>query len=154
MAVFEDRVAVPHSLVEVFDFFSVPRNHEKMAAGHIGLVFTAAPERLAKGSRLEFQIQGFGPVQSAVHEIIEFERPHRYLELQVKGPMRAWRHEHLFVVEGENTVVIDRVEFEPPGGLLGLLATESRILRSLEEGIYSRNLLMQRMLQTGASHAP
>jgi ligand-binding SRPBCC domain-containing protein len=153
MAVFEDRVAVARPLVEVFDFFSVTRNHEKMTAGHIGLVFTAAPERFEKGSRLEFQIQGFGPVQSAVHEIAEFERPHRYLELQVKGPMRAWRHEHLFVAEGDRTLVIDRVEFEPPGGLLGLLATEARILRSLEEGIYSRNQMLQRMLETGAHHA-
>ncbi len=153
MASFEDRVVVEHPLEDVFDFFSVTRNHEKMSEGQLGLVFTAAPERFEQGSRLEFNIQGLGQVQSAVHEIIEFERPHRYIEQQITGPMRSWRHEHLFVVENDRTVVIDRVEFEPPGGLLGLLATESRILESLEDGFYSRNLTLKRLLESGAGDA-
>ena len=153
MASFEDRVVVEHPLEGVFDFFSVTRNHEKMSEAQLGLVFTSAPEQFEQGSRLEFNIQGLGQVQSAVHEIIEFERPHKYIEQQITGPMRAWRHEHLFVVENDRTVVIDRIEFEPPGGLLGLLATESRILESLEAGIYSRNLTLKRLLESGAGDA-
>ncbi|MGD9856369.1 MAG: hypothetical protein AB7U20_15595 [Planctomycetaceae bacterium] len=154
MARFEDRFAIAHPPAAVFDFFSVTRNHEKMSAGQLGLSFITAPERFEQGSRLEFKIQGLGQIQTAVHEIIEFERPHRYLELQVKGPMKAWRHEHLFLEEGNQTIVIDRIEFEPPGGLLGLLATESRILESLEEGIYSRNLTLQRLLGGGTGNVP
>jgi ligand-binding SRPBCC domain-containing protein len=154
MARFEDQFTIQHPPAAVFDFFSVTRNHEKMSAGSLGLSFIAAPERFELGSRLEFQIQGLGQVQTAVHEIIEFERPHRYLERQIKGPMKAWRHEHLFVEDEGQTIVIDRIEFEPPGGLLGLLATESRILESLEDGIYSRNVALQRLLSAGAGHAP
>lgn len=153
MARFEDRYAIAHPPAVVFDFFSVTRNHEKMSADHLGLSFIEAPERLVLGSRLEFRIQGLGQVQTAVHEIIEFERPHRYLELQVKGPMRAWRHEHLFLDEGNRTILVDRIDFEPPGGLLGLLATESRILESLEQGIYSRNVALERLLCAGTDDA-
>ncbi|MBX3437872.1 MAG: hypothetical protein KF861_10310 [Planctomycetaceae bacterium] len=154
MALFEDRFVVEHPPDAVFDFFSVTRNHERMSAGQLGLVFLSAPERFQQGSQLEFQIQGLGQVQAAVHEIIEFERPHRYIERQVKGPMKAWLHEHHFLEEDGATVVIDRVEFEPPGGLLGFLATESRILESLEEGIYSRNLALQRLLAEGTCNGP
>lgn len=151
MARFEDRVELDHPLDAVFDFFSITRNHEKMSAGQLGLVFTDAPERFEQGARLEFQIQGLGQIQKAIHQIVEFERPHRYLEEQIKGPMKAWRHEHLFVVENGRTVVIDQIDFEPPGGLLGFLATESRILESLEEGFYSRNQTLKRLLESGTA---
>ncbi len=150
MASFEDRVTVQRPVEDVFDFFSVTRNHEKMSEGNLGLAFTQAPEQFEQGSLLHFDIQGFGQVQSVVYEILEFERPLRYLEHQIEGPMKEWIHEHLFIPEGDTTVVVDKVQFEPPGGLIGLLVSESRVLESLEDGIYSRNQALKQMLESGA----
>jgi len=149
MASFEDRVTVQCSVEDVFDFFTITRNHEKMSEGNLGLAFTQAPERFEQGSRLHFDIQGFGQVQSVVYEILEFERPQRYLEQQVEGPMKEWIHEHLFIAEGDTTVVVDKVQFQPPGGLMGFLISESRVLESLEDGIYSRNQALKQMLESG-----
>ncbi|MCA9024050.1 MAG: hypothetical protein KDA86_02435 [Planctomycetaceae bacterium] len=149
MASFEDRVTIQRSVEDVFDYFSVTRNHEKISEGNLGVTFTQAPERFEQGSLLHFNIQGFGQVQSVVYEILEFERPLRYLEQQVKGPMKLWIHEHLFIPEGDATVIVDKVEFEPPGGMIGLLVTESRILDSLEDGIFSRNQALKQILEGG-----
>ncbi len=151
MASFEDRVTVQRSVEDVFDFFSVTRNHEKITEGYLGVVFTKAPERFEQGSLLHFDLQGFGQAQSVIYEILEFERPLRYLERQIEGPMQAWVHEHLFIPDGDATVVVDKVEFEPPGGLIGLLVSESRIIESLEDGIFSRNQALKQMLESGAS---
>ncbi len=148
MANFEDRVTIQRTVEDVFDFFSVTRNHEKITEGHLGVVFTQAPERFERGSLLHFDIQGLGQVQSVIYEIIEFERPLRYLERQIEGPMKKWIHEHLFIPEGDATVVIDKVQFEPPGGLIGLLVSESRILDSLENGIFSRNQALKQILES------
>ncbi|MCA9076508.1 MAG: hypothetical protein KDA93_15900 [Planctomycetaceae bacterium] len=151
MASFEDRVTIERSVEDVFDFFSVTRNHEKISQGHLGVAFTQAPERFEQGSMLHFDIQGFGQTQSVVYEILEFERPERYLEQQVEGPMKQWIHEHLFIPEGDTTIVVDKVRFEPPGGLIGMLLTESRILESLDEGIFSRNQMLKQILEGGAA---
>ena len=56
-------------------------------------------------------------------EIVEFEPLSYFLDLQRKGPMRFWRHRHVFREEVRNgqtgTVVRDEVEFSLPGGPLG-----------------------------------
>jgi ligand-binding SRPBCC domain-containing protein len=147
MAVFVDRTIIPRARDAVFQFLIQVRNLERITAGELGLSFVSAPERLVRGAVIEFRIQGLGMVQRAVHEVVEFDPPVRFVERQVQGPMRFWVHEHLFHEEEGRTVVEDRIEFQPPGGMLGLLATESRILESLEEGFFSRNRTLLRLIE-------
>ncbi len=55
-----------------------------------------------------------------------------------------WIHDHLFEATPEGGVrVIDRIEFEPPSGLAGLLVTEDRIRSSLEDGFDHRYLQLE-----------
>jgi ligand-binding SRPBCC domain-containing protein len=51
--------------------------------------------------------------------ITEFDRPHRFVDEQVRGPFARFRHVHRFEPEGEGTMVIDEVEFDAPFGSLG-----------------------------------
>lgn len=37
----------------------------------------------------------------------------------MRGPYAYWRHEHEFEVDGESTIVRDKVQYEMPLGLLG-----------------------------------
>jgi ligand-binding SRPBCC domain-containing protein len=92
-----------------------------------------------------------GQVRTAVHEVIEFASPERFVERQIEGALKLWVHEHLFEADGETTHIIDRITFEPPGGLLGLLATEDRILEQLEKGFFSRNRTIKRLLEQDVS---
>ncbi len=147
MARFEEQFTIARPRAEVFDFLIQPLNVEEISSPDLGLAIINAPERLLPGARIEFMIQGFGPWQTAAHEITEFQPPQRYVERQVKGVMKSWIHEHLFEEDGEKTIVIDRVEFQPPAGLIGKLATEERILRSLVESISYRNEALRTMLE-------
>jgi ligand-binding SRPBCC domain-containing protein len=147
MARFESSVVVSSSPHAVFDFLLRPANIALISPPQMGLSFIDAPELLATGTRLEFQVQGFGPPQRIIHEIIEVEAPRRFLERQVKGPLRHWVHEHLVEHESPGqVVVIDRIEFEPPGGLVGLLVTEHKILQSLSAGFDHRHRELKRLL--------
>lgn len=147
MPVFETSVTLDCPRERAFEFLLRPANIVRISPPELGLAFTSAPEIVELGSRIEFKIQGFGQVQTLVHEITRLVHPEQITETQVRGLFSRWVHEHIF---GTNTsgqvVVTDRIEFEPPGGLLGFLVTAGRILDQLEEGFEHRHAQLQKLL--------
>ena len=51
-------------------------------------------------------------------EISIWEPPTRFVDRQTRGPYRLWHHEHSFVERDGGTLVIDHVNYRPPGGRL------------------------------------
>lgn len=145
MASYRSELQLAVSPEEIFDFLSRPENAAKITAPEAGLRTVVAPEVLEHGSRIELELTGFGPPQRFVYEVIEFIRPGRFTEHLVKGPLSAYRHEHIFEETENGTLVIDAVEFSPPGGMLGFLVNEDRIRSGLEKGMRFRNQELIRM---------
>tara|TARA_R110002111_G_scaffold254461_1_gene320090 strand:- start:11485 stop:11931 length:447 start_codon:yes stop_codon:yes gene_type:complete len=140
MATFETSVQLSTTPQAIFDFLIDTDNILKISPPDTGLSFTSKPDKLYKGAILEFKIQGFGQVQKGTHEIIVFEEPDVFTELQISGPLKSYTHEHRIVASGDNQVTVtDLLEFEPPGGLLGFLITESKLLDLFDEGFYHRH---------------
>jgi hypothetical protein len=52
--------------------------------------------------------------------ITALDRPHRFVDEQVRGPFRTFRHEHVFRTEGAETVMIDTLTIGSP--VFGALA--------------------------------
>lgn len=151
MAIFETTVTVACPLEQAFEFFIRPANAAKLSPPNMGLQFIDAPEVLTAGSRLEFKIQGFGQVQTLVHEITTFVEPTHFVEQQVQGIFDQWVHEHLFQLVATGEVLItDRINFEPPSGLMGLILNRKRIQDHLEEGFYHRHEKLKKFLPVTA----
>ena len=147
MPQFETSLTLPRPPEDLFDFLARPANIVKISPQGIGLTFLSAPEIVEAGSRIEFKVQGWGQVQQMIHEIIAFDRPHQFIEKQVKGPFKHWIHEHHFATNADgHTVVTDQIEFEPPGGLIGLLITKTKILDHLEDAFYHRHAQLRKLL--------
>src|SRR5579863_8074678 len=146
MPVFETKVALTCPRERAFDFLVRPANVALIAPPELGLSFTSAPEIVQLGSRIEFKVQGFGQVQTMAHEITKLV-PHELItETQVKGLFAHWVHEHAFETDSRgNVLVIDRIDFQPPAGLLGLLITANRILEQLEDGFAHRHKQLQKL---------
>ena len=144
MALFETRVELACSPETVFEFLVQPANIRLISPPQIMLVFDSAPERLSQGARMDFRVQAYGVIRSASHEIIHWEEPLRFVERQVTGPLGAWEHEHLFEVSPGGVIVVDRIEFSPPSGMLGLLVNERKIRETLEEGFGHRHTLLEK----------
>ncbi len=102
---------------------------------------------ISLGSRLVFKIHVYGQVQQFEHEIVEFESPLRFREKAIATPMKSWIQDYI-LEPGENglVVLLNRIEFEPPGGLLGFILTPERILANLEEGFAHRREALQKAL--------
>lgn len=148
MAHFETSLTLEVTREQAFDFLIRPANHELLSPPGVGLKFVNPPEEFQLGTEFEFKIQAWGIVQTSRHEITEFRRPELFVERQVKGPLKSWRHEHRFEVGPDGKVIIiDAIEFEPPGGLLGMMATESKILDNLEDGFFHRHQQLKKLLK-------
>ncbi len=147
MPVFETSVTIDCPRERVFDFLLRPANLALIAPPELGLNFTSAPEVVELGSRIEFKVQGFGQVQTMAHEITAMV-PHVLItETQIRGLFAKWVHEHAFEADTRGSVlVIDRIDFEPPAGLLGLLITAGKILEQLEDGFAHRHEQLQKLL--------
>jgi ligand-binding SRPBCC domain-containing protein len=151
MPVFETSVTLECPRERAFDFLLRPANVARIAPPELGLSFTSAPEIVELGSRIEFKVQGYGQVQTMVHEITGLVHPQQITETQIRGLFAKWVHEHAFETNDRGQViVIDRIEFKPPGGLLGLLITSNKILEELEDGFAHRHRQLQKLLAEAA----
>jgi ligand-binding SRPBCC domain-containing protein len=144
----EASVFVRSPIERIFDFLTSSENFTKIVPADLQLRLVQAPPQMALGSRFEVQILGFGLPQNVIYEITEFIHPHRFQEAQVKGPLGRYVHDHDFAPQEDGTVrVTDRIDFEPPGGLLGFLLTAERLKTSLEQGLTHRHRELKRLLE-------
>ncbi len=149
MPQFESDIWLPCPTESLFEFLLRPANVQRISDPRLGLVFEQAPEVVTTGSRISFKVQAYGVVQKLEHEILSVERPRLIVEEQVKGPMKAWRHEHHLETSRDGVRMIDRVIFEPPGGMLGFLVKEATILDGLEDGFIHREQILKRLVESG-----
>jgi ligand-binding SRPBCC domain-containing protein len=147
MESFEARVELACSLAEVFDLVTRPTGIQQISPPEMGLSFKQSPERYALGTRIEFSVHAMGLIKEIIHEITVFDEPALFSERQVSGPFRHWVHEHLFEAHesGSGVVVIDRIQFEPPGGLAGMVMNANRIRENLEEGFDYRHGQLEKL---------
>jgi ligand-binding SRPBCC domain-containing protein len=114
-----DEVIIPRPLVEVFPFFSDARNLERLTPGWLKFeVLTPDPIEMAPGTLIDYRLRlrGF-PIRWRT-EITAWEPPHRFVDEQLRGPYRAWIHEHTFEAQGDQTIARDHVRYDHFGGRL------------------------------------
>jgi ligand-binding SRPBCC domain-containing protein len=110
---------VPRPREEVFAFFADPRNLEIITPPWLNFrITTPDPISMYIGARIKYRLSIRGIPLTWVSEITVWDPPHRFVDVQVKGPYRKWIHEHLFQAVEAGTEVVDQVEYQVPGGTL------------------------------------
>ena len=136
---FREETIVPHPPEAVCEFFRSPAAVAAISDPNVGAVLKSAPDTLDEGSVVELELMAFGTTHSVTNVVQEAMFPDRFVEVQQAGPLKAYRHEHRFEAVPEGTRVVDAVEFEPPGGLAGLLMSADAIEAQLADSIDYRN---------------
>ncbi len=121
--VLETRTELAAPLAEVFPFFAEAANLELLTPPALGFeILTPRPIAMAAGTVIDYGLRVAG-VPLRWRTVIEAWQPGQgFVDAQHRGPYRTWWHEHRFVADGDRTVMIDRVLYAPPLGLLGTLA--------------------------------
>jgi ligand-binding SRPBCC domain-containing protein len=121
--VLEREQVVPRARDGVFAFFADARNLERLTPSTLSFaISTPTPIEMRAGALIDYRIK-LGVVPLRWRTLIEvFEPPARFVDVQLAGPYKKWRHTHEFAEVDGGTAIRDRVEYELPFGPLGLLA--------------------------------
>ena len=133
--VLERTQVVPVAIEDAFAFFADARNLERITPPWLRFRIVEAPEELAAGARLRYRLTLFGiPIRWRT-EIVAWNPPRGFVDVQRRGPFLLWEHSHrLTAVEG-GTEIYDHVRYRlflgPVGGVVRRL-----LVRGWVEGIF------------------
>ena len=135
--IFRAEQFVPRPIDEVFDFFSKAENLQRLTPEWLHFrILSVHPSPIVKGTLIRYSLRWrIFPIHWTT-EIIEWDPPHRFADLQSKGPYKLWRHEHRFAAEGSGTRITDEIHYALPFGFVGRIAHRLRV-RSDVEGIFA-----------------
>ena len=88
-----------------------------------------------EGAEIDYTIRWLGLSLPWKTLIAEYKPPLRFVDVQLRGPYRLWRHTHSFEEAPGGTLVMDQVVYRLPFGPLGRLAHAAIVARQLR-GIF------------------
>jgi ligand-binding SRPBCC domain-containing protein len=137
-------VALP--VPDVFGFFLRPANVLALSPPELRLELTEGPELMQFGTRLTWKGRRWGIAYRIVTEVVALEANALIVEEQQQGPLRKWRHVRRFEPIPQGTRLTEEIDFEPPGGLLGLTVTARTIEQELETAFAHRAAKLPQLL--------
>jgi ligand-binding SRPBCC domain-containing protein len=145
--VFETSVHIDAPVAEVFALSlstelhvgSMSRYGERMVAGGTG--------QFNLGDVVTWRARPFGVHWTMTSRITELDEPHSFTDQQIRGPFAGFRHDHRFEPVGDGTLMIDRVAFRAPFGLLGWLVERLLLARYMKRLIMERNDFLKQTVE-------
>ena len=100
------------------------------------------------GEQVTWQARHFGFKFQMTSRITEMNRPSRFVDEQLDGPFRHWRHVHSFQTEADGTRMVDRIEYQAPFGPLGHAVDRLFLNRYLTNLIAQRNDFIKQAVES------
>jgi len=133
----------------VFQFHDDPRNLLKILPPYLRVDIVEVPKKLKRGAVLKYAMH-VGPLRfDWTGEVVEYEAPSQFVDIQAEGPFKNYRHTHVFVPEGAGTRMTDTIEYELPLGPLAELANRIHFQSRLEEVLEHGQQITRTLLEKG-----
>ena len=124
---------VKRPLQDVFHFFSQPENLGLLTPRSLGFqMLTPGPIQMKDGAVIDHAIRLYGQGLRWTTLITLFDPPHKFVDVQLKGPYSFWHHTHTFTSTADGTVITDEVKYAMPFGILGRIAHNLVVRHQLE----------------------
>jgi len=121
--VLETTTLLPRPVDEVFEFFSDAGNLERITPPELAFqILTPTPIGIKENAIIDYRLRLFGIPFRWRTRIAIWEPVSQFVDEQIRGPYRIWKHQHTFEAEGERTRMTDRVEYGLPLQPAGELA--------------------------------
>jgi ligand-binding SRPBCC domain-containing protein len=114
---------LPLPVEAVFPFFAAAENLERITPPELRFeILTPVPVEMRLGTLLEYRLSLFGIPFLWRTGIAAWEPPHRFIDVQLRGPYGLWVHTHTFTAVDAATVIDDHVRYCLPLSPLGEIA--------------------------------
>ena len=132
------RTGMPKS--ELFDLArSIDAHKLSMSGSREEAVAGVTSGLISLGQEVTWRAWHFGVPLRMTSRITAMDEPDYFVDEQVRGPFRSFRHVHEFTNDAAGTLMVDRIEFTAPFGPLGRLAEKLFLARYFRKLIESRN---------------
>lgn len=127
----EQRLEIP--IERAFEFYGSALNLEAITPPFLAFKVLTPDVEMEPGALIEYRLRLHGIPIRWLTRIEVWEPPHRFVDVQVKGPYALWHHTHSFEADGPDAVWIrDRVRYALPLGPLGGIANLLFVRRDVE----------------------
>lgn len=139
---YEQQQLVPANLDEVWDFFSNPRNLQRLMPDDMSFeMLDDIPEKMYPGLLLRYRVAPLLGIKLPWTSRIEFVEEKKYfVDTQSEGPFRFWHHEHRFEAVEGGTMVYDLLHYRLPLEPLSKLFHRSIVKKKLDQ-IFSQRII-------------
>jgi uncharacterized protein YbjT (DUF2867 family)/ligand-binding SRPBCC domain-containing protein len=140
------RQLVARPIDEVFAFFAEPRNLARITPAGMSFEFISTDFDMRAGLAIDYKLRPLGAIPTRWRtEIVDFDPPHSFTDIQAKGPYRTWVHQHTFTATAGGTLVADDVRYEMPLGPLGSLGNAWLVRNELDRIFRYRARIIERV---------
>ena len=137
---------LPISLDEAWDFFSTPKNLDKITPSEMNFNITNnPPDKTYPGQIITYKIGILPGIKSNwVTEITQLKEKEFFVDEQRFGPYAMWHHEHHFSKISETeTLMTDLLNFKMPLGPIGDLLGGKLVLNKVKFIFESRFKILE-----------
>lgn len=124
---------IPLPREQVFEFFSNPRNLQRITPPWLSFKVVEAPEGdLRSGSLICYRLKLHGVPSGWTTRIERWTPGECFVDTQLRGPYKLWHHTHEFEDHPDGTLIRDTVRYKMPFGPLGRVARTLFVKRDTE----------------------
>ena len=125
-------ITVPGTVDTVFEFFNRPENLEKLTPPNLKFhILTPSPVTMHNGAVFDYTVGLMGFPMRWTSVITNYDPPHHFVDIQLKGPYAYWHHKHSFQARPDGVEVTDEIHYEIGFSLFGKVLLRPLIQRQL-----------------------
>jgi ligand-binding SRPBCC domain-containing protein len=146
---------LPAPLETVWPFFASAENLEKITPPWMQFhIRTPGPIDMREGALIDYRLKVRG-IPLRWRTLIEtWLPPHRFVDVQLRGPYKQWHHTHTFTERDGGTLCGDRVHYKLYGGPLAPLVNRLLVQRDVQTIFAYRERELERRFGKGAAENP
>lgn len=138
---------IPAPIDEVWNFFSDAKNLKTLTPEEMKMkVISELPNtKLFEGMRIAYYVSPLFKIPIFWEtEIIKVNNQKQFIDIQLKGPFKSWKHTHTFIAVKDGVQMIDEIEYELPLGSFGNLFHRPFVLKNLNNLFeYRKNICLK-----------